>query len=580
MNPVDQKPSTAKAATLKKFTESSVKKTCSQCGLSFEVTKDDLRFYERVSPTFNGKKELIPPPTHCPPCRLKRRLTFRNERTFYERTCDLTGEDIISIYAPDTPYTVYNQKDWWSDKWDPLQYGRDVDFSRPFFEQYGELWKEVPLIALWTIKCENATYNNNCFSLKNCYMCINSDNGQSNLYCLACEFCNDTADSSFTQKSELCYECVDCIQGYQCTFSERLQQCNDCHFSTDLVGCTKCFGCHGLRRKELHMFNKKVSQKEWNERMAELTLTPAVITRMREHSNDIRVRTPQLFAKIIQCENSTGDNLYRCKNAHNCFDVTDAENIKHVVYSPWNTLNSRDLYAGGGVEWVYEYIAGGIGIFNAAFVHNVADGLDYSYYCVYCGKGASNLFGCIGVKKKEYCILNKQYGKEQYKKLVPKIIEHMKKAGEWGEFFPSSLSPFAYNETAAQEEFPLKKKLALQQGYRWRDVNEHDQQPQMCDIPEDIRSTKDIILQELLACVNCGKNYRIISQELAFYRKMEIPIPRVCPDCRHHERLKRRNPRKLWKRPCGKCGKEVESTYAPDREETVYCESCYLKEVY
>jgi len=38
---------------------------------------------------------------------------------------------------------------------------------------------------------------------------------------------------------------------------------------------------------------------------------------------------------------------------------------------------------------------------------------------------------------------------------VPKIIEHMQKMGEWGEFFPSSLSPFGYNETVAEEYYPI-----------------------------------------------------------------------------------------------------------------------------
>ena len=32
----------------------------------------------------------------------------------------------------------------------------------------------------------------------------------------------------------------------------------------------------------------------------------------------------------------------------------------------------------------------------------------------------------------------------------------MKKTGEWGEFFPSSISPFGYNETVAMEYYPIK----------------------------------------------------------------------------------------------------------------------------
>ena len=36
----------------------------------------------------------------------------------------------------------------------------------------------------------------------------------------------------------------------------------------------------------------------------------------------------------------------------------------------------------------------------------------------------------------------------------------MKSTGEWGEFFPHELSPFGYNETVAQEYFPLNEAQA------------------------------------------------------------------------------------------------------------------------
>jgi hypothetical protein len=50
--------------------------------------------------------------------------------------------------------------------------------------------------------------------------------------------------------------------------------------------------------------------------------------------------------------------------------------------------------------------------------------------------------------------LNKKYSKEDYETLLPKIIDHMKKTGEWGEFFPMEISPFKYEETKAVDYFP------------------------------------------------------------------------------------------------------------------------------
>jgi len=135
-------------------------KTCKHCGTSFPITDKDIEFYEKVSPTFGGKKYSIPTPTLCPDCRQQRRLSFRNERKLYKRKCDATHKDIVSIYSPDKPYTVYHQDYWWSDKWDPLNYGRDFDFERGFFEQFGDMLQEVPAISMLNYEPENSEYCN------------------------------------------------------------------------------------------------------------------------------------------------------------------------------------------------------------------------------------------------------------------------------------------------------------------------------------------------------------------------------------------------------------------------------------
>ena len=60
-----------------------------------------------------------------------------------------------------------------------------------------------------------------------------------------------------------------------------------------------------------------------------------------------------------------------------------------------------------------------------------------------------------------------------------KIIAQMKempyidKAGRkyfYGEFFPTELSPFPYNETIAQEYAPLTKNQAEESSYPWQEV--------------------------------------------------------------------------------------------------------------
>jgi len=159
--------------------------------------------------------------------------------------------------------------------------------------------------------------------------------------------------------------------------------------------------------------------------------------------------------------------------------------------------------------------------------------------------------------------------------------------GEWGEFFSPSLSPFGYNETVAMEYYPLTKEEALSKGFNWSDyeppppqVDRVITQEQMKKLPDNIKDIPDDIVNWVLTCEVTGKAYRIIKQELQFYREYNLPIPRRHPDQRHKDRMALRNPRKLYDRTCMKCGKPIKTTYAPDRTEIVYCEECYLKTVY
>lgn len=76
-------------------------------------------------------------------------------------------------------------------------------------------------------------------------------------------------------------------------------------------------------------------------------------------------------------------------------------------------------------------------------------------------------------------------------------------------------------------------------------------------------------------CKACAKDFLIIAQEQAFYKKKGLPFPENCPDCRRKRRLSLRNERKLHKRKCDKCSKEIVSTYRPDSPYIVYCQECY-----
>ncbi len=281
--------------------------------------------------------------------------------------------------------------------------------------------------------------------------------------------------------------------------------------------------------------------------------------------------------------------MINSKNCDLCFDSFEIEDCSYCTWI-FTSNDCQDVYGMGGSELVYESLGVenlNFGAFNT-FVSD-SNNVFYSDCCFY----SSYLFGCAGLKNKKYCILNKQYTKEEYEELLPKIIEHMKKSPldkggqggfEWGKFFPISLSPFAYNESMAQSYFPLTKNDSI----KWKDEDTKNYLTQNYEIPDSIKDTNDAIINEILSCIDCKKNYRIMIPELKFYRQQNLPIPRKCNDCRYKDQMDKRNPIKLFDRNCMKCDTKIKTTYTPEeiacppelQHRRVYCENCYLKEVY
>ena len=188
------------------------------------------------------------------------------------------------------------------------------------------------------------------------------------------------------------------------------------------------------------------------------------------------------------------------------------------------------------------------------------------------------------MQQAQYCILNKQYTKEEYEALVPRIIEHMKKTGEWGEFFSMPMSSHGYNRSSAQMYYPLTKEQVLAQGLVWDDYDAPRPQVQKIldasNIPDNIKDVSDDILSAAIECEVTKKLFKITPKELKFYRQQKVPLPRRYPDQRHLDRFSLRNPRKFWNRNCSKCQKSLWTTYSPEITEKVLCEPCYLANAY
>ncbi len=549
-------------------------RNCQNCKKEFLIEPDDFSFYEKIK---------VPPPTFCPECRRQRRLAYRNDFVFYNRTCDFCKKNIISIYSPDNPQIIYCNKCWWGDKWDPLDYGIDFDFSKSFFEQYKNFRQRIPALALVNdngIGSINSEYVQNVQYSKNCYMAMVSWKIENCMYFSYGADARDAIDSmGIFSKSEGVYEALYSQECFGSKYIQDSTQLINCYFCFDCRGCTDCFMCIGLRNKKFYFKNEKKSKEEYESilKLYNIGSWSGVIKSQKEF-NDFKLCKPRKYANLINCYECLGNNLSNSKNVKDVFHVRKAEDCKYLENGD-TEKDSYDLSVGGELNQCYEGLTPDNST-RAIFTNYVWKSLDvfYSDFCISC----HDCFGCIGLKKKEFCIFNKQYPKKEYFILRDKIINHMKKFGEFGEFFPINDSPFSYNESMANVSFPLTKEQSIKIGLSWQEnIQQTKGKTTLKNIPDDILNVGNNIIDEILECETCQRNYKIVGEELKFYKKWNIPIPRYCFFCRLKNRFELRNPSKLWHRKCMKegCNNEFDTSYAPERPEIIYCESCYLNEV-
>jgi len=559
---------------------------CQNCKKDFVIEPDDFAFYEKMK---------VPAPTWCSDCRRMRRFAFTNLWYLYRRPCAKCGKDVISIYSPDKKFLVYCAPCWWADDWDGTEYAADYDASKPFLEQVRDLNLKTPRQGLEYsyLSNTNCDYANGVAHCKNCYLVFWSDYCENAYYSTFINSLKDSLDCYRMIDGELCYGDIGCKKCYRTFFSEECDSCTDIWFSRSCAGCTNCFGCINLRNKSYCIFNEQYSREEYLGKLKDFSLNSrTALAEIEKRVHEFWSKHPyRAYIGNSLNVNVTGDYIYESKNTKDAYMVTNTEDSRFVEFV--SVASTRDAYDyagwGNGAERIYESATVGEGASDVKFsLMCWPDALDneYSMYSVSC----KHVFGCANLKRKQYCILNKEYSKEEYEKLSAQIREDMKKnpyvdltGRKWpyGEFLPLEFSTFAYNETLAQQFFPKTKEEVLALGMSWYEGegNKHVITKNGDKLPNTITETDESVLKEAIGCVECGKAFKIVFGELELMRKLNLPLPGACPSCREKARLARTNLPRLYDRKCAKCGKEIKTSYASDRPEIVYCESCYQSEV-
>ncbi|MBI4835633.1 MAG: hypothetical protein HY817_00060 [Candidatus Abawacabacteria bacterium] len=543
--------------------------TCIVTGKQFSISDHEQEYCHNAG---------IPLPKLHPQERLKRILNFRNRTFLYNTTCASSKKPILSCIPPDKGFTVYDVDAWNGDDWDALSYGKEYDPQRNFFDQLGELLKAVPLPNLTVVRAglENSDYCNGAANLKNCYLCFASV-GNSD-----CMFCWNTFDSKNVVncisaiKSELCYHCRDIENCYRVCYAESSNYCSESYFLESCQSCKHCFACVNLSNKEYCWYNEQLTKEEFEMRRTKFAMgSLRTIEEEMKKFAEFKKRFPQKAVQGRNNENSTGNYIHNCKDCRSLFHGNGSIDVENCI----GVNKSKDVFCTAfctSGELLYNCQAG-INNYNNQYCAECVQTRNM-LYCLYCMQGSSDCFGCVSLKKKQYCVLNKQYSKEEYEKLVQEIKRNLTERNEWEEFFPSRLSPMHYNHSDGAIILPVTKEEAIKLGFTWE-----EETPQEAfaayQIPDNIKDVKDDILQGTLQCATTGKKFRLTKQELEFYREMGVPIPRQAPLERVHQNAAVFRITEVKKIPCSNCHQKIESIYDP-QERAVLCEECYLKEHY
>ncbi|RIL12534.1 MAG: hypothetical protein DCC75_00230 [Proteobacteria bacterium] len=541
----------------------SITKKCKESGREFLIDDADLAFYERMQ---------VPPPTLCPDERTRRRWAWRG-KDFYLRPCAGCKKNTISWFSPKLAgISTYCEDCFKADSFDARAYGQEFDFGRPFFEQFAELNRRVPKHSSNTMLNENCRYIISSQQSKNCYMADETDYSRDCLFGYTFQRATDVVEGLYIHDSEIGYELIKAENCYSVFYSQNVFNCSNSAFLRNCRNCRNCLFCANLRNAEYMAFNRKVSPEEFKRLWGE------VFSGSRARLEEQRLKylaflhsQPEPAAVMINCESCEGNYITNSRNVRDSYCVDNCQDCRYSTDLHFSKdVYDVNIYEG---ELMYECNHAGPKGYRNLFCQIVWFASEV-YYCVDCYH-IKNCFGCSGLKKEEYCILNKRYSKEEYEALLPRIIAHMRETCEWGEFFPVSMSPQPYNCTMAQRFFPLEKERALQRGYAWLDEEESILEEAEHEIPDSCYDTDEDASKKVYICSQTGRKFRYIPQELEFYKKHGIPLPLTAPNVRIDDLWIKMGRRALYQRRCSKCAKEICAISPEDAEWQVLCDGCY-----
>ncbi|MEX2052502.1 MAG: hypothetical protein WD991_02300 [Candidatus Paceibacterota bacterium] len=545
-------------------------KICVNCEKQFEINSGDLDLYQKVG---------LEIPEQCFFCRMKQYLAFSIFGKFRKGASSLSGESLITVLPERKTYPIYTSHEWWSDAWDPMAFGQEYDSERPFFDQLKELQGKIPRPHQAGKNNVNCDWCEDVWDSKNCYLsralakCDNLNYGYRVLDA------KDSFDVAISFHIQNCYDCLTCHSSFNLNFSENSRDCIDSFFLFDCRNCQNCFMSWNLRNKQYCIKNKQYTKEEYEVEIKKLKLDSykSLENLRAEFANILRNEVVHRENFNLKSAGSTGNYLNNCDKCSNCFTWDDSQNCRNCLRG----LFSKDSID-QAVSWHTELsgsnsaVNGGYQIKNSIYsVGRYSEYIDLCEEVEYC-------FGCVGLKKKKYCILNKQYSKEDYESLKDKIISDMKSRGEYGLFMPYFMSVCDYNFSNGIIYFPdTTKNEVVKKGGYWseEDLSSHDGISSL-DLPDSIQDTDSSVSNQALICPESNFRFNISPAEYEFHKRKGFALPREHFDLRIIKKARKTAVVKSYPYKCFYCKKEISAYYPPEwGYQKIACEDCYKQNI-
>ena len=400
--------------------------------------------------------------------------------------------------------------------------------------------------------CDNVDYADVVFDSKNVYMgyFVVFDCEDVLYTFVARENCKRVFNSVMVFKnSENIYWSNGVVECFNIFYSKYVYNCSDIWFSTNVQGCHHCILCDGLENASYCIRNEQYTKEDYEIEKAKF------LTQKGQFEEWFDALSHQ--ARSFWCSEVDGGFLIDCENVQDGYFSYNIRNAHNIMFQWGEKMNEEvyDMFIGGALYGTHMYANQGMWGSEHAYFCHIGVHNSNVFYCMTMDT-CSYCFGCIGLRNKQYCILNKQYTKEVWHRLVDQIFASMEQEWTFWQFFPGWMCPYYFNDTCSVLiDDSLSKQEVEAAWYLWREEEIKVDIPEWMEVVEvselgeyegnkspqppfikggdDASSWGDgqiwwidpAILKKVIRDEE-GNVYRVIKMEYDFLMKYGLPLPR------------------------------------------------------